>query len=75
MFVRKEKREKERVREERVREREGGREERNPDVSAAEMQMFFVVFFFYFYFLLVFPGDSDGKECTCNVGDPGSIPG
>ena len=20
-----------------------------------------------------FPGDSDGKESTCNVGDPGSI--
>ena len=22
-----------------------------------------------------FPGSSDGKESTCNVGDPGSIPG
>ena len=22
-----------------------------------------------------FPGGSDGKELTCNVGDPGSIPG
>ena len=22
-----------------------------------------------------FPGGSDGKESTCNVGDPGSIPG
>ena len=22
-----------------------------------------------------FPGDSDGKESTCNVGDLGSIPG
>ena len=22
-----------------------------------------------------FPGDSDGKEPACNVGDPGSIPG
>ena len=21
-----------------------------------------------------FPSGSDGKECTCNVGDPGSIP-
>ena len=21
-----------------------------------------------------FPGDSDGKESTCNSGDPGSIP-
>ena len=23
---------------------------------------------------LVFPGGSDGKESTCNAGDPGSIP-
>ena len=22
-----------------------------------------------------FPGDSDGKECACTVGAPGSIPG
>ena len=22
-----------------------------------------------------FPGDSDGKESACHVGDPGSIPG
>ena len=22
-----------------------------------------------------FPGDSDGKESTCNAGDPGLIPG
>ena len=22
-----------------------------------------------------FPGGSDGKECTCNAGNPGSIPG
>ena len=22
-----------------------------------------------------FPGGSDGKECACNAGDPGSIPG
>ena len=22
-----------------------------------------------------FPGDSDGKESACNVGDPGLIPG
>ena len=22
-----------------------------------------------------FPGDLDGKESTCNAGDPGSIPG
>ena len=25
--------------------------------------------------LLGFPGDSDGKESTCNAGDPGLIPG
>ena len=25
--------------------------------------------------LVVFPGGSDGKESTCNEGDPGSIPG
>ena len=31
----------------------------------------------YFQFLkshLGFPGDSDGKESACNVGDPGSVP-
>ena len=26
-------------------------------------------------YLLDFLGESDGKECTCNAGDPGSIPG
>jgi len=25
--------------------------------------------------LVCLPGDSDGKESTCNAGDPGSIPG
>ena len=25
--------------------------------------------------ILNFPGDSDGKESACNVGDTGSIPG
>ena len=24
---------------------------------------------------MAFPGGSDGKECPCNEGDPGSIPG
>ena len=28
-----------------------------------------------FWHLLVFPGGSDGKESTCNAGDPGSISG
>ena len=27
------------------------------------------------YLLLGFPGSSDGKESTCNVGDLGSVPG
>ena len=38
--------------------------------------------FFFYYFLphfwgvsLDFSGGSDGKESTCNAGDPGSIPG
>ena len=31
---------------------------------------------FFFYTLnWGFPGGSDGKESTCNAGDPGSIPG
>ena len=25
--------------------------------------------------IMGFPGGSDGKESTCNAGDPGSIPG
>ena len=28
-----------------------------------------------FFSFLGFPGSSDGKESTCNVGDPGSILG
>ena len=37
--------------------------------------------FFFFFFLICcfrsgsFPGGSVGKECTCNTGDPGLIPG
>ena len=27
------------------------------------------------YSLISYPGSSDGKESTCNEGDPGSIPG
>ena len=27
------------------------------------------------YIYIYFPGGSDGKECTCNVGDLGLIPG
>ena len=40
-----------------------------------------MILFFFFLFLAVslswysFPGGSDGKESTCNVGDLGSIPG
>ena len=29
----------------------------------------------YYAFFWGFPGDSVGKESTCNTGDPGSIPG
>ena len=29
----------------------------------------------YMYIYIYFPGGSDGKECTCNVGDLGLIPG
>ena len=28
-----------------------------------------------FFFLPGFPGGSDGKESSCNTGDPGLIPG
>ena len=28
----------------------------------------------YIYIYLFIPGYLAGKECTCNVGDPGSIP-
>ena len=28
-----------------------------------------------FLYALCFPGGSDGKDSTCNVRDPGSIPG
>ena len=28
-----------------------------------------------FFFLQGFPGGSDGKESSCNTGDPGLIPG
>jgi len=28
-----------------------------------------------FYFIRLFPGGSDSKECACNVGDWGLIPG
>ena len=28
----------------------------------------------YYVFIMGFPGISDGKESTCNAGDPGSIP-
>ena len=31
--------------------------------------------FTYMYIYMGFPGDSVGKESTCNAGHPGSIPG
>ena len=33
------------------------------------------MYVFIVYFILGFPGGSDSKESTCNVGDLGSIPG
>ena len=35
-------------------------------------------YYYYYYkfcFLLGFPGSSDGKDSTCNAGDPSSMPG
>ena len=40
-----------------------------------EAESFFFFFFKVYISLFGFPGDSDGKESACNVGDPGSIPG
>ena len=39
--------------------------------------MHHILFFFIYLFVYTggFPDGSDGKESTCNVGDPGSIPG
>ena len=34
-----------------------------------------IFFLINVYFILGFPGGSDSKESTCNVGDLGSIPG
>ena len=31
--------------------------------------------FFFFFSLIATVGGSGGKECACNVGDPGLIPG
>ena len=39
-----------------------------------EAELFFFFFFKVYISLFGFPGDSDGKESACNVGDPGSIP-
>ena len=38
------------------------------------LQCFFAVGVCFFHCNGGFPGDSDGKEYACNVGDPGSIP-
>ena len=43
-----------------------------------EMIMFkkiYGLFTHLIHVLVCLPGDSDGKESTCNAGDPGSIPG
>ena len=34
---------------------------------------YYILYTLYVY--MGFPGGSDGKESTCNAGDPGSIPG
>ena len=34
-----------------------------------------IQFLLFINFILGFPGSSAGKESTCNVGDPSSIPG
>ena len=34
-----------------------------------------IFFLINVYFILGFPGGSDSKESTCNVGDLGSVPG
>ena len=40
------------------------------------MNQFFIIYLHMFlYICLGFPGGSDGKEPTCNAGDPGLIPG
>ena len=37
--------------------------------------MYHILVFYLFVYTGGFPGGSDGKEFTCNAGDPGSIPG
>ena len=36
---------------------------------------FYIYIHIYIYIYMGFPGGSAGKECACNVGDLGSIPG
>ena len=36
-------------------------------------QLLYIIYTLYVY--MGFPDGSDGKESTCNAGDPGSIPG
>ena len=56
----------------------------SPAVSQTQDFFFLISFLFYIrafqwklYYLFPwgFPGGSDGKESSCNAGDPGSIPG
>ena len=54
----------------------------NPDPNEIENSCLFASFsvtdfrdFFFFFAFWDFPGASDSKEPTCNVGDLGSIPG
>ena len=39
------------------------------------IHIFFFIFIIAYYKILGFLGGSSGQESTCNVGDPGSIPG
>ena len=35
----------------------------------------YVYIYIYIYIYMGFSGGSNGKQSTCNAGDPGSIPG
>ena len=48
--------------------------ERGTQEASMELVMYFCLTI-YIYIYMGFPGASAGKECACNVGDLGSIPG
>ena len=47
----------------------------NKDTSPIRLGLHTMTSFSFKYLLKGFPGGSDGKEFTCNAGDPGSILG